>query len=247
MCWLFCHDVFQKNCFAEVFFRVLSREIHLSLVSLPFPILPMYVVFLHILEIHGGSTYYSINIGLQCSLKTTISSSLQQAQLHNPRAWVFSMAVWTMFAAQVLGYTARWSSEVLEHTLRGVSGGWVCIEMSFCFLAWQQVQQPFKATDLITFPTFMFDYAMHCHLAGFYWGETWKNVNQKNGAWCVFGACFLVQKLHKHTQYILQSSLEVEPFWHFPESKVPKMACSIVQYMDVYGMYNDVQCIYYAS
>lgn len=98
---------------------------------------------------------------LQCSLKTTILRSLQ-AQLHKPRAWVLSMVVLTVFG-EVLSYTARWSSKVLEHTLCGVSRGWVCREMSFCFLAWRQVQQPFKATDLITFPTFWFDYAMHCH------------------------------------------------------------------------------------
>ncbi len=78
---------------------------------------------------------------------------LQHAQLHEPRVWVLNMAVLTMFD-EVLSYTARWSGKVLEHTLCGVSSGWACIEMSFCFLAWQQVQQHSKQLTSSPFQQF---------------------------------------------------------------------------------------------
>ena len=90
----------------------------------------------------------------------------------------------------------------------------------------------FKATDLITFPAVLFDYAMHCHVARFYWGETWRNFQKTPFGVCLemFGV-YYVKKLHKYTQHMTFSSATFfggRAFWHFPESKVPKMACSIV-------------------
>ena len=181
----------------------------------------------------GDSRWFNIfnpyRSSLQCSLKTTILWSLQQAQLHKPRAWVLRMVVLTMFG-EVLSYTARWSSKVLEHTLCGVSRGWVCIEMSFCFLgnrfnnhSKQRTSSPFQLFGLIMLCIVI--------LAGFYWGETWRNVRKT-----ALGVCLelvFAQKLHKYTQYMwfLLQFFGGRVFWHFPENKVPKMACSIVQYI----------------
>ena len=47
-------------------------------------------------------------------------------------------------------------------------------------------------------------------------------------------AGFYSWKLHKRTQYMWFSSAIFfggRAFWYFPESKIPKMACSIVQYI----------------
>ena len=152
----------------------------------------------------GDSRWFNIfnpyRSSLQCSLKTTILWSLQQAQLHKPRAWVRSMVVLTMFG-EVLSYTARWSSEVLEHTLCGVSRGWVYIEMSFCFLATG------STTIQSNWPHHLSNILVRLCYALSFWPDSivGNSTNARNT--CGF---------------LLQSSLEVEPFGIFLKARFPK-------------------------